>query len=352
MLNQHHWLGLQIVGSLAGLVLAASTPLAAEDPEMMANFLPFVKPYTLSANAGVDEQAPVEIHGGGRFSLQSERAGGSVQPWIGHDSFGNQDEMILSARGATTQLDSTRPLPQSGPIPDHLTSLGGSLTFRQVRPSGVVWGVSLGTGSSSDKPFGAERDLSLNLSAFVDLPAARPHDAWLIFAGFSSDRSELNYLPLPGFAYLYQAPPTFRALLGLPFDLVSWKPQPDLRFDAMAMVFGSAHVGAAWFPLGAPAENPLAAQKGPLPRLHLDYDWGGEAWKLHDRPELRDQLFIRSERITGGIALDHPHASFDIYGGYAFHREIFQATSVFGNHTDRIDLKDGVIIGATVRGKF
>jgi hypothetical protein len=339
------WLALTVV--VTGL---AGGQLPAEDPDAFAWFVPVVRPFTLSANGAVEEQAPVTVHGGGKFSSSSERAGATVQPWHGHDAFGDDDELLLSARGGTTTLDSSAPLPLSGPLPHRLTSVNAAATFRQVRPSGVIWGVNAGTGSASDRPFASSRDLSLNLTAFVDLPAARPHDAWLLFAGFSSDRSELNYLPLPGFAYLYQAPPRWRAMIGLPFDTVSWRPRDDVRFDAMAMVFGSAHVGASWYPAGAPPEGRPPDRL--LPRVHLDYDWGGEGWKPHDRPQLRDQLFIRSERVTAGIALDNGHDTIDLYAGWAFHREVFEATSVFGNHHDRIDLQSGAVFGASVRGRF
>lgn len=326
-----------LVATLSAQALGCSLA-AADQAEMFDGFMPFIRPLWLGSGAGARYEPSADTDDGpATFRRSDEHVYLRVQPYASAT-----DELTVGGTGAETHIGGGAALPDTGPIPDHLYRIEGSLGYRHIDGAQRVYGLNLAIGSASDKPFANDGVLSVSATASARLSAGGDN-AWLLFLNYANDRQVLNNVPLPGFGYLWKPDATVIAMVGLPFAFVSWRPTPWFNADVAVSGLGSAHLLASVKPLA----------DATWLRVHVGYDWRTESFKRADRPDRSDQLFFREMTAVGGLTVEPgPWFSADLYGGWAFERQVFEDKSIAGHHDDLLRIDPGPLIGLELKSRF
>ena len=121
------------------------------------------------------------------------------------------------------QLRFERPLATTAgrPIPRELTRLEVGAQVARYLSGGRNWGVRATVGYAGDRPFAAGEDLSYGLAATYGYPGAKGY--WVLMVLLSNNGVLPNYVPIPGFLYVYRTP-TFTGVFGLPILSLTWTP--------------------------------------------------------------------------------------------------------------------------------
>jgi hypothetical protein len=322
---------------LVAALLCSGTILAEDRGDLFASVQPVIVPFTVSASAGVDREAPADLWGQpGEFARTTTRASLKAQPW-----HGEHDEVQVNASMAIADLQGDAVFPKTGPLPERLDEDRVGAMYRHIFPDQSLWGASASIGSASDHPFTDSSALVVAGSLFTRIPA-RGSDAWLLNLSYSNDRAILNNVPVPGLIYQWVASPSTTAFLGFPLIAVLWKPSPRYGAELFATGFGSAHAGASLHPLAG--FQPL--------RLHAGVDYGGDVYRRADSSDRASRIIFREVRGTLGCALEAgPRGGVDLYGGYAAGRRIVEGRSLF-HEDNRIDIAPGWLFGATANLRF
>ncbi len=319
------------------LTLLAGASARAEDAaESFGWLMPVIVPYTVGASASADRQFPEPLKGqAGTFARTTTRVSLKGQPWST-----DHDEVQLTASATRADIDSDARFPKTGPLPDLLFDGRVGATYRHVADDRSLWGASAGIGSSSDHPF-SSGSLAVSASVFYRVPV-RESDAWILSLVYSNDRAVFNNVPFPVLMYQWTASPSTTVILGLPLLAVIWKPSPRYGGELFATGFGSAHLGGSASPF----------ESASWLRFRAAFDYGGEVYRRTDAPDQADRIIFREVRLTAGVALEKGRsASAYVYGGYATHRQIIEAHSLF-DHDNRIDIAGGPVFGASASVRF
>jgi hypothetical protein len=248
-------------------------------------------------------------------------------------------KLELSVRGHQLALDNDAMLPLSAsPVPDELTGTDLALGWSTKLVSGRSVSLRLGAGSSSDEPF-EESDVSKYSLMFFTMDDAADGRAWMFFLIGGSYMAELNYIPIPGFAYL-KTSESYSVIAGIPFVMGSWRgekwsltgsyfPVTNLNLSAAYRIFG-----------------PFRLKFG-LSRKHANY-------LLYDLPEDEEQFAFYETRaymaFTGFLARS---LSFELQAGYAFNRAAYQGEGFYvegyENEGDALDMGDAAYISFKLR---
>ena len=326
-----------LVAAFSAQMLGLSAS-AADQAEMFDGFMPFIRPLWLGSNVGARYEPDADTDDGpATFRRSDVHAYLRVQPYNSAT-----DELTVGGTVAETRIGGGAALPDTGPIPDHLYRVEGALGYRHIDGAQRVYGLNLAIGSASNEPFANAGVLSVSATASARL-AAGGDNAWLLFLNYANDRQVLNNVPLPGFGYLWKPDATVIAMVGLPFAFVSWHPVPWFNTDLAVSGLGSAHVLASLKPIAS----------APWLRVHAGYDWRTETFKRADRPDRSDQLFFREMTAIAGLAIEPgPWFSSDLYGGWAFARQVFEDRSIAGHHDDLLRIDPGPQVGLELKSRF
>jgi len=240
---------------------------------------------------------------------------------------GTCDEWFFSANLRSEIFQTHAIFPDTGqPFPQDVWNIRFSTTYRHLFDNGWIGGGSVSVGSASDKPFNSINEMTAGLNAFLRVPEGE-HNAWLFTLSYSPT-SELP-IPIPGVAFVWQPSDTFRANIGLPFQIM-WRPAEDLTFDLSYMLLTTVHARATYRVC-----RPV--------RLYLAYAWENEAYLPADRPDNNDRLYDVDQRLTAGALVNlNQHASLDFSGGYIFDHYYFEGKNILnGTNFNRIDVADG-----------
>jgi len=220
------------------------------------------------------------------------------------------------------------------PFPQDLWSIRFGTTYRHEFANDWIAGGSVSVGSASDRPFNGLEEMTIGLNGFVRIPQGE-NNAWLFTLSYSTT-SELP-IPIPGVAFVWQPSDSFRANIGLPFQLM-WRPSDDWTLDLSYMLLTTVH---------ARANYRLCRSV----RLYALYAWENESYLLNDRPSSNDRFFYVDQRVGAGAQYFlTPHASLDLSCGYVFDRYYFEGRSITnGTNFNRVDVGDGPYLSLDLR---
>lgn len=245
------------------------------------------------------------------------------------------DEWSITLRGRLQEFDTPAVFPDSGrAFPDELWDIRAGAAYRHRFDNGWIGGGSLTVGSASDKPFLSENELIVQAIGFLRVPH-RERNAWFFTLFYANDQEFLSDLPIPGIAYSWVPSETFRAVIGVPFSSVEWKPVEPLTLEASYFPVRRVRARATWRIF-----RPL--------RAYLGFDWDSERYLLADRRDDDDRLLYYEKRFTAGARFDLRYAGIELYGGYVFDRFYFQGDSYSDRRHDRIDVDSGPFAGARI----
>jgi hypothetical protein len=237
-----------------------------------------------------------------------------------------QDESSVSVNERGEFFHTNAILPNTAqPFPDELWNIRFGTSYSHLFDNGWIAGASVSFGSASDKPFHGLDEMTAGVNSFLRIPSGE-HNAWLFTLSYSVT-SELPF-PIPGVAYIYEPSDQFRAVIGLPFQLM-YRPVEDLTLDFSYMLLRTVHARATY-------------RVWPRVRLYAAFDWENESYLLANRPSDNDRFFYYDMRLTGGVQLIvGKHVSVDLAGGYTFDRFYFEAAQYSGNNFNRLNIGDG-----------
>lgn len=229
-------------------------------------------------------------------------------------------------------------LPDTGRrFPRDLWNASIGLAYLHRFDNGWTGGGLVNVGSASDKPFKSFREMNVNFAGFLRVPTFEERDAWL-FSLFYSPGGQLNF-PIPGIAYQWNPSDRFHLTIGLPLA-VMWKPTDDLTFNA------------SYIPLTNIKAN-LDYRLTDELHVYGGYEFLNDSYFLADRVERRDRFLIFEQRVIGGLKFNvFETVNLDLNAGYSFGRYFGEGRNQGAELHDRIDLKPGPFLGASLRLKF
>lgn len=143
----------------------------------------------------------------------------------------------FTARGTRTEMGEEIRFKESGTkVPRLFGSADFGTAWLTQTDSGDKYGLSASYGDAGTDLFsGANKP---NLAATFFYEDDRSETSWVYFLSYSNNRTTLNNIPIPGFAYVVKKR-EYTAAFGLPFLFWNWRPDP-IYITTFASPFGIA----------------------------------------------------------------------------------------------------------------
>lgn len=237
----------------------------------------------------------------------------------------------FSVNASLLEVDTAAVLPPTGaPVPDELWKVGLGLGYGRRSDGGRFLGARVSVGSASDEPFQSGRDTTFSAMLFYRKPAAGKN-AWLYFLVLGNNREELDYVPIPGFAYWSQPSEKLSALVGLPFLALNYRPADRWSLDFSYFPVTNVRASATYRPREGVG-------------IYASYLWRHDSFFRAGRTSDDDKLFNYEMRAALGVkAKLSPKLSLDLSAGLAFERFMFEGEDYF-DRGDRLDLEDAFFV--------
>lgn len=245
----------------------------------------------------------------------------------------SRDEWSVAARLRYQNYDTEAVLPDSGQrLPQELWDARAGLSYRHKFDNQWTLGGNVTLGSASDKPFHSEDELVVRAIGLLRIPRGE-RDAWLLTLSYTSDGEifGIRHVPVPGLAYFYNPNDSFKAVIGLPFTSVEYRPFRPLTLEASYLPPRTGRARATWVVFA------------PL-RLFVGFDADHDSYFLADRGDPDDQLFYYEKRVTGGIRFDLRHVGIEVTGGYVFDRFYFEGERYSERNENRFKVDSGTFV--------
>ena len=188
----------------------------------------------------------------------------------------------------------------------HRMELSGQYA-RMTETNGMT-GLRVALGSAGDKPFHSARELIFSVNAFYAPPGEVKDSHWIYTLSFFNNNGFANYIPIPGFIYLYKNE-TFTGMFGLPFLNFQWTPvKPWL-------------ISFSWFITNL--KSSVSYVFSDTTQMSLGFSINQQTFLREGRDELRDRLFLNDKRIY--LGLRHAFSkdlSLELQSGSSFDRSL------------------------------
>jgi len=227
-----------------------------------------------------------------------------------------KDSSSLSASASDLHFDRQQTLTGTAvAVPKDIQKYDLGFSYSHKRENNKSWGMKFGVGSASDHPFANFDTTTFMLMVYFSRPGKLEGSRW-IFTVFMSNNNEIaNYVPIPGFVYMYNTP-TFTGLFGLPFAAVQWRPSTEWTWSGSIL-------------------GPAISVEGAYGKIHhtqgfVGYSWSQQSYLPKDRPDQRDRLYYNEMRAFGGVrAFVSNSVSLEVQSGYAFNRSFNEGPNTF-----------------------
>ncbi len=234
------------------------------------------------------------------------------------------DIWSLNAKGALFYTSSQFVIPTAQAVPQDLWDVSFGGAYAHTIDAGHASSVNFNIGSASDQPL-AVRDIFLQSTYTYKWPCG--NQSLLFFLNESTNRVFLNFIPLPGIAYLLRKPDIgLNAVFGLPFFLINYRPEEHWSF--LVSAFGpTLNAEAAYLPTAKV-------------QIYSSFNWAQQQWATQNRPSYATRLTY--DRKKTGMGLRMPLAlpvNLDVFGGWEFSRRFYQSDGVlFSGSRENADL--------------
>ena len=203
---------------------------------------------------------------------------------------------------------------------NELTRVDLGLVYTHQRTENRNWSLRSNVGYAGDQAF---KDLTYSLTGTYGFPGSG-RGYWIVLVYLSNNSVIANYIPIPGFAYLYKTP-TFSGLFGFPLLNLQWTPVGPWAFSLTAygvVVTAEAALGT----VGAT-------------QIFTAYARTHQTFIPHEREQNRDRLVFTEQRLTVG-ARTPLGASFKLEGqvGQSSQRQVYVGTGLFSHDGGTMDM--------------
>ena len=239
-----------------------------------------------------------------------------------------RNEFSITAKVELQDTDTDALLPREGiPLPSQLWEVRIGAVYRGVVRGNWIWGVNASFGSASNEPFQAGDAFDGTLGGLLRIPQKK-RNAWLFFLYFATNREFLNYVPLPGAGYWWEPSDKFRAVVGIPFASLAYKPIEKLSLDLRYFPVRNIHAKATY-------------KITRFLNVFGGFDWRNQRYFRADRDNNTDRIFYYEKRVGGGFRLGvAPQVALTFQGGWAFDRFYFEGEDYGDRDGNMIDVAD------------
>ncbi len=251
-----------------------------------------------------------------------------------------RQEWVLSAGYGGWDIDTDAVLPDTGDgFPTCLHDVRVGASYRTKLDNDWIWGAGAYVGSPSDDPFHSGDEVSVSARGFVRIPHGE-RNAFLVFLAFSNVRDFAQYIPLPGAAYHWRPTDRLSILAGAPVSSVQWRPTDKLTITGRYMLLRNIHARIGY----EVVDNC---------EIYGLFEWDNDEFFRYDRPDDDDRLHHYEKRLGGGVKINlTDDLTLDLSAGWAFDRMWFEGEDFDERGQNRLDLDDGLYVGAVVSFRF
>ncbi len=197
--------------------------------------------------------------------------------------------------------------------PKELNRIELGAQYSKAMKSKRMFGLRTSIGSASDKPFHSSDEITFSLNSFYTNPGSTENTHWIWTVFLSNNNPLINYVPIPGFIYLYKTE-KFTGMFGLPFLSIQWTPIEPWIFSMSYFITNF--------------NSEIAYGFRDKVQTFTGFSISQQSFLRADRDELRDRLFFNEKKIFAGIRSPLTKSiSGEIQSGMAFDRKLKEGES-------------------------
>jgi hypothetical protein len=251
------------------------------------------------------------------------------------------DELTISGRVLYQDLVTHARLPETGePFPRQLYDVNGGIGYRHKFDNSWIGGIAVTAGTATDEPFKSMDDVYVRALALLRVPQGE-RNAWILSVLYASDQEFFGVtgLPVPGLAFVWNYSEQFRAVVGVPFSSIEYKPFETLKLEAQYFPLWTIRTFATW-----EIFRPW--------RAYIGFDWDSDHWVRHDRGDKNDRFYYYEKRATVGTRFDLRYIGVEVFGGYAFDRFYFEGEGYKDRTENRVGVRPGPFVSGRLHLRF
>jgi hypothetical protein len=264
----------------------------------------------------------------------------------------DESELVFTLRYDSLDIDTDAVLPRNpdDDFPDSLTDLSFTFDYQVDLDVDVDAGLNCRISSTSDELFGDEATL-LSLTGYLRVPDWAEGNSWLFYVNWATRRtehdvapyytsSELDRIPLPGFAYQMVIDEANWGLLGFPYSAVHVEPDEWLVIDVSYQFMRKAHAKLT-FPVSDRLE------------FYGAFDWVGRVFYRSDREYDDERLVLYDKKVRLGVSYKtQNNMSFVLEVGRSFDRFVYEEENYGERKNDWFEIEDAKFINFQFRVSF
>lgn len=265
-----------------------------------------------------------------KASQSDQKIQGNAPLWVSE-----KDSLSLGIKWSQLNLNGGDRLKR---LPRQFYDNQASLNWKHQEDSSTFWGTSVSFGSASDQPFSSGDTSTLNITGTYS-SSQDPTSRWVYFLNYSNNRTFLNHVPIPGFAYIMIPNADFVGVFGIPFAMIRWK---------FSERWSTSHFLGPFVlrsDLGYSINGPIQA--------YTSLESSPQTFYREGRAEKEDRFFYNESRWSLGLKTPLSQQIFvDLYGGLTFNRSVFEDKNYSLDHEDLIRLQNRYLMGLQLTGRF
>lgn len=196
----------------------------------------------------------------------------------------NGESFAMSLGGGRILFNESQVFDNGEKTPKSLERVDLGVQYSTTLKKRAFWGLRGSLGSASDQPFRTKEEVTFSLSTFYTKPGDG-RGQWIYTVFLSNNNSLANYIPIPGFIYLYRNQ-GFTGMFGLPFLSIQWTPKAPWLFSMSYFITNF--------------NNEIAYGLRDKFQTFLGFAISQQNFLRADREERTDRLFFNEKKIFLG----------------------------------------------------
>lgn len=247
------------------------------------------------------------------------------------------DTLSLSLGGNHLHLGHSIILDSGKKVPTDLYRIETGAQYSRQLPEKRNWGLKTTIGSSGDRPFKNSNEINYSLNAHYGFPGSE-NSHWILMVFFSNNSFFGNYIPIPGFSYVYKTA-TFTGIFGFPITSIQWTPSPPWIFSLS--LFGPTMQSEAAY--------------GNIDQLQFltGFSWNRQSYIPSDRSNDKDRLTVEEKKIAMGMRKSiWISTTGELQLGRAFDRMIYIGNGLSNKDGGSTSAQSGWYLSTSIKAKF
>jgi hypothetical protein len=243
----------------------------------------------------------------------------------------------LSMAGSTFHVGDGVYLDSGTKVPTDLYRIEGGAQYFDQLPERRNWSLRGSVGYAGDRPFVYANDTTYSLNANYGFPDSG-HGFWILSVFFSNNSLLRDYIPIPGFAYLYKTD-TFTGLFGFPILAMQWTPLYPWSFSLA--IFGPT------------LQSEIAYGSIEHLQVFTGLYWIRQSYIPSQRENNTDRLTIEEKKVALGVrALVWGPLLAEVQAGQAFDRSIYIGSGLFNTDGGSVSIPSNWYGSVGLRARF